>query len=48
MKAPPADRNNKFDAAQKEGLKFFDPAIALNNYDKWLQAFDEVFLKRTK
>ncbi len=41
--------SNKLDAAQKKvPMKFIDPAAFLDNYDKWLQTFDEVFIKRTK
>jgi iron(III) transport system substrate-binding protein len=41
--------SNKFDVAQKKvPMKFIDPAAFLDNNEKWLQTFDEVFVKRTK
>ena len=41
--------SNKFDAAQKKvPMKFIDPAVFLDNNEKWLQTFDKVFVKRTK
>ena len=41
--------SSKFDVAQKKvPMKFIDPTVFLDNYEKWLQTFDEVFIKRTK
>jgi hypothetical protein len=41
--------SSKLDVAQKKvPMKFIDPAVFLDNNEKWLQTFDEVFVKRTK
>lgn len=41
--------SSKFDVAQKKvPIKFIDPAEYLDNSEKWLQTFNEVFVKRTQ
>ncbi|MBI5910024.1 MAG: extracellular solute-binding protein [Betaproteobacteria bacterium] len=41
--------SSKLDVAQKKiPMRFIDPAAVLDNSEKWLQTFDEVFVKRTK
>jgi iron(III) transport system substrate-binding protein len=41
--------NNRFDMAQKKiPMKFIDPGLFLDNYDKWRQTFESVFNKRAK
>jgi iron(III) transport system substrate-binding protein len=36
--------NNRFDMAQKKiPMKFIDPGLYLDNYDKWRQTFDGIF-----
>jgi iron(III) transport system substrate-binding protein len=41
--------NNKFDVEQKKiPMKFIDPGLFLDNYDKWRQNFDSIFNKRAK
>jgi hypothetical protein len=40
--------SSKLDVAQKKvPMKFIDPAVFLDNNEKWLQTFDEVFAKKT-
>ena len=41
-------RNKIAAPLKKLPLKFIDPVFFLDNNEKWLQTFDEVFLKRTK
>lgn len=41
--------SNRLDVAQKTvPMKFIDPALVLDNSEKWLKIFDDVFIKRTK